>query len=166
MAIGVSNGSISGLQTISTSQVGIAQYDPKSVLVFFGGVPLSEGLSSNTFITAKRTEATFQIHVGTDGEVIRTRTNNTTGMYQLTYRKGSSNNTRLSAIHTTDETTGLIAVPMLLIDFNGATLVASTQAWIRDYAEVVYQTDEPTVTWTFDSKDMALFNSGLSGAQP
>lgn len=159
--VAVLNGVIQDLPDFGSNLGSLRKYDPKEVSITYGGISISDGIAPGTFIEINRNSPIYTKFVGTDGEVIRVRTNDRTGTIRVTYRQGSSTHPVLSAVAASDEITGVVAVPFALFDFNGSTTSISSQAWIREYPDIIYSDIEDIVTWTWDCRDVTPFLGGF-----
>ena len=126
----------------------LAQYDPAKVAATWGAIPLLEGIASGTFITLERSERTWALDVGSDGEAARRRTNNFTGIVRFTLRNGSLTNNILTSALQADEITGTVVSPFLMSDFSGTTTWASPLAFLDGWPQESFGTDESNRTWS------------------
>ena len=108
----------------------LGRYDPKSVIATWGVIPLLSGRAPSQFITMERRTRTWALPVGVDGEAARVRTNDFTGIVNITLRNGSLTNTALTVALQIDEITGLAPTPFFMTDFSGLTVWSSPLAFL------------------------------------
>ena len=65
----------------------VSTYDPKEVVVTFGAIPL-DGYADGTFVEVAPAGEAFARHVGADGEVSRSKSNDNTHDVTLTLKSG------------------------------------------------------------------------------
>jgi hypothetical protein len=140
--------------------MGVRNYDPKSVVAVFAGIPIS-GYAKGTFINISFNEDAFNLTVGADGEGCRAKTNNESAVIEFTLMQSSSVNDLLSAIHNLDKTSpgGDGIGPFLLKDLFGTTIIAAEKAWIRKMADAGYANEPTDRVWTVET-DFAVVNLG------
>jgi hypothetical protein len=134
----------------------VRTYDPKSVIITIGGVPMS-GFSDATFVEIARDEATWTKVVGADGFVTRGKTNNFSGTMTLTLKQSSPSNDVLSGFAALDELTNSGIVPILVKDLSGNSTYFSGQGWVQQYANSTFSKDISDREWTIALADLDLF---------
>lgn len=127
----------------------LRRYDPSEVLMIWGGIPVTESIAKGTFITVSRNTRTWTLERGCDGEMVRVRTEDQSGLVRLTLMAGSRMNSVLSSVAGADEITGLFACPLFIRDFSGRSLHTSAFAYIEVVPDKVYSTVPVPVEWTF-----------------
>ena len=135
-------------------------YDPKKVIVTFGGVPIS-GFADGEFVNADRTNDMFTMVSGADGNATRSKSNDKTGTVQITLLQTSESNKYLSAIQIVDENANEGVLPLLISDVSGTSFVASPFAYIAKPVNVTEAKDVGNRVWTFQCVDMDIFESGV-----
>lgn len=128
----------------------VKTYDPKRVIVTFGGIPIT-GWADGTFIKVTAHADRFTKKVGADGEVMRARSNDDTHTIDITINQTSLANTALNAIKDIDRLTGLGCRPFSITDLNGVGLMFWPQAWIQKCPDVEHAKDVGTRAWIFDT---------------
>lgn len=134
----------------------VRTYDPKSVIITIGGVPMS-GFSDATFVEIVRDEATWTKVVGADGYVTRGKTNNFSGTMTLTLKQSSPSNDVLSGFAALDELTNSGIVPILVKDLSGNSTYFTGQGWVQQYANSTFSKDISDREWTIALADLDLF---------
>lgn len=134
----------------------VRTYDPKSVIITIGGVPMS-GFSDGTFLEVNRDEATWNKVVGADGYVTRGKTNNFTGTITLTLKQSSPSNDVLSGFMAADEISNVGIVPILIKDLSGNSTYFSAQGWIQQYPSSTFGKEINDREWTIALADLDLF---------
>lgn len=138
---------------------GVKTYDPKNVSVIVGGKIVS-GFTDGTFITAERTEDMWNMKVGVDGIGTRAKTNNRSGKYTITLHQSSSSNDDLSAFAAADELSDTGAVPVLIKDNSGRSLVTSATAWVKKYPNAEFAKEVSNRVWVLETDEMVIFEGG------
>lgn len=128
----------------------VKTYDPKKVIVTFGGVPIS-GFADGTFIAVKPASDTWVKKVGADGEVSRVKTNDDTSEVTLTLKATSPSNTYLTGVRTTDKLTGAGVLALTISDLSGTLVLFWPQAWIKKMPEVNRAKELGDTVWDFDT---------------
>jgi hypothetical protein len=126
----------------------LGTYYPDQVALIACGILVS-GYASGTFITVERTEDSFKLQKGADGEGVRTRTNNRSGTITFTLLQSSLTNILLSALMTLDETSagGDGILPSLLKDNSGTTLAKAEESWLTKPSNIEYADDGTNREW-------------------
>jgi hypothetical protein len=138
----------------------LRDYDPRSIMIRWGGTNLNQGIASGTFITVARNGPTWRHLKGSDGEAARSRTNDFGGRVDFTLSKQSLTNTLLSAQLQADEITGLIVFPFGLVDINGLTVWSSPLAYLEGWPEDSYGTEEINRNWSLICDPLIPFPGG------
>src|SRR4051812_46637986 len=105
-------------------------YDPKRNVLAFLGLNIT-GYAEGTFIKVARGADTFTKHVGSDGEVARTRSRDKSGSITITLMGSSLSNDDLSVAAALDELRGDGVGPILLKDLQGSSIAGGPNAWVR-----------------------------------
>ena len=134
----------------------VFNYDPKNVSVIVGG-KIAQGFADGTFIKAERNEQAQTLKVGVDGEGTRAKNNNRSGKVTITLMQSSTFNDVLSAYAALDELSDSGAVPLLIRDNNGDTLITALTCWVQKYADVEYAKEVSTRTWVLETDELLMF---------
>lgn len=137
----------------------VATFDPKSVLISFGGVPLS-GFADGTFLELTADTQQFTKVVGADGFTTRVKSNDYGGILTLTLSQSSPSNDVLSGFLALDRTTNTAVLPLLIKDMSGTTLVFAAQAWIQQFPDTAFGNEINNRAWIFDLADLDLLIGG------
>lgn len=137
----------------------VRTYDPKSVILTVGGVPMS-GFADGTFVRVTRANDSFTKVSGADGVVSRSKTNDVSGSLEITLAQTSPSNDVLSAFMTADELTNTGVVPVMCKDVSGRSILFSAFAWVKKPADVEFGKDISNRTWTLDCADLFM---GVAG---
>jgi hypothetical protein len=129
----------------------VKSYDPKKVVVTFGGVPIS-GYTDGDFIEVAPNDADgFKKQVGADGEVGRSQSNDNTHSVTITLMQSSMSNAHFHSIRTADKISGRTILPLSITDMNGASLQFWQEAWIKGDPTWGYGKEMKERQWTFDT---------------
>lgn len=136
-------------------------YDPKDVIVSFGGVTL-EGFGEDSIIKVTRNEDLFSIKVGADGQGARTRNANKSGRAELTLLNSSDSHKYLSDQIAIDELAGEGVGVFAVDDINsGKSSCHAAAAWIVRHPDWERSKEMGETTWIFESLDMDINHEGL-----
>jgi hypothetical protein len=134
----------------------VRTYDPASVIITIGGVPMS-GFTDGTFLEITRDEAMWSKIVGADGYVTRGKTNNFSGNLTLTLKQSSPSNDVLSGFAAVDELTNSGIVPVLIKDLSGTSTYFSGQGWIQQYPNSTFAKEITDRQWVVQLATLDLF---------
>lgn len=134
-------------------------YNANNVVAVLGGKLLS-GFADGTFITVEQNADTWIPIVGTDGNVTRARSNDTSGKLTIMLQQSSPSNSYLMSLATADALTGKGAVPFLLRDTNGETLISALQVFNTKPPSVEYSREVTNRSWDFYLVGMTIFVGG------
>jgi hypothetical protein len=137
----------------------VTTYDPKKVIITFGGVPLG-GFADGTFVQVDPSGDFFTKKIGADGEVTRSMSNDNTHTVAITLQQSSLSNQYLSTCKTADKLTGLGTLPLSITDLNGASLFFWPQAWINADPGWGFAKENTDRAWTFQTGQIATQNEG------
>lgn len=137
----------------------VRSYDPKSVIITIGGVPIS-GFADGTFLEVTADTQQFTKIVGADGFTTRVKSNNYGGVMTLTLSQSSPSNDVLSSILAADRASNLGVVPILIKDLSGTTIIFSGTGWIQQFPDVVFGNEINNRAWVLDLADIDLLIGG------
>lgn len=137
----------------------VREYNPAEVNLIVGG-NIIQGYAEDTFVVVARNEQSFTLNIGSDGEGVRSKSNNFSGTLTLTLQQGSPSNDILSALNQADELNGGGVVSLLLQDANGTSLVAMETAWIQRPADQEFARESGTREWVIETDRMTTFVGG------
>jgi hypothetical protein len=138
-------------QTVST-------YDPKEVVITFGAVPI-DGYADGTFVEVAPSGEAFTRHVGADGEVSRSKSNDNTHNVTVTLKQSSLSNEYLSVCNKADRLTGHAMLPLSITDLNGGTLYFWAEAWV-EVPSWSFGKEQSDRAWVFHTGQIAGENQG------
>ena len=137
----------------------IRTFDPKSVIVTIGGVPMS-GYADGTFLTVDRDEDAFSKVTGADGVTSRVKSNNRSGTMTLSLTQTSSSNDVLSGFVALDEIANAGVVPILVKDVSGNSLFFSATGWVKKFPSSEFGKEISNRDWVLDLADVDVFVGG------
>ncbi len=137
----------------------VKTYDPKKVIVTFGGVPIT-GFADGTFVQVDPNAESFTRKVGADGEVVRAKTNDNTHTVVITLQQSSASNSFLGNAYNTDKLTGAGMLPLSITDLNGGTIAFWPQAWIQTDPSWGYAKETTDRGWTLHTGQIATNAKG------
>jgi hypothetical protein len=136
-------------------------YDPKSVILVVGGVPIS-GYADGTFVEVAREVDTFSKKTGADGYTTRIKSNNTSGTVTITLMQTSPSNDVLSGFAALDQLSNAGVVPVMVKDSSGTSINVSAQGWIRKVPDQAFGAEINTREWAIDCAELLVFVGGNS----
>jgi hypothetical protein len=133
-------------------------YDPKKLVVTFGGVPLG-GYGDSTFVEIAPNNADG-VHkkIGADGEVSRSFDADNTHQVTVTLMQSSDSNAYLSGVRNADKLTGHSILPLSITDLSGGSMGFWPQAWIRGDPTWGYGKEDQERQWIIDTGQQAEDN--------
>jgi hypothetical protein len=129
--------------------MGVLTYDPKKVILTFGGHQLT-GFAEGTAIKIKRKEDMWTMQIGVDGEGTRSKSNNKSAEVEAILMQSSNSNDALSILALVDENTNGAALPLTCVDLSGRSLFQAESAWIRKYPDSDFADKAGPRSWFFD----------------
>lgn len=139
--------------------MGLLNYDPKAVVVTYQGVNVT-GYQDGTFIEVERAADSFTKHVGSGGQVARSKSADRSGKITLTLMAVSPTNDLLSALLILDETSGLNYGSFQLKDLHGNLKCQAHETWIMKAPKVERAEKTGSVVWIFECSDIDIFAGG------
>lgn len=136
-------------------------FNPSLYVVTFGGI-LVRGFAADTHIQVARNEDSFTESVGAQGDVVRTRSNNKSGIVTVTLQAESPTNDQFSARLLADELSpaGIPAGALLVKYLNGATFISSDKAYLRKFSDVEVGTEAGNREWIVSCAELNMFVGG------
>ena len=108
-------------------------YDADQVSISIAGFPIDSGYADGEFLRVVQEADDFTDEVGTDGEVVRSKTNDRRANIFIILMQTASGNGALSALSNLDLLTanGAGIAPFLVKDNNGNQLYTGAACWVR-----------------------------------
>jgi hypothetical protein len=133
----------------------VSSYDPKKVIITFGGVPIG-GYADGTFVQIDPSGETWTKKVGADGEVVRGLSNDNTDTIQITLLQTSLSNHYLRTVMNADRLTGLGMLPLSFTDLNTMETHFWPQAWVSTRPATGRATETTDTQWTIHTGQRAV----------
>jgi hypothetical protein len=127
-----------------------SKYDPANIVLTVGDKDIA-GFAEGTFIEVERAVDAFTTTVGSDGEATRTKSQNRMGTIKVTLQQASLSNDTLQALAQLDEDSSTGAVPIMLKDFGGKTLVQAKKGWVKKKANSPFANTSENREWIIES---------------
>lgn len=123
-------------------------YDPDQVTVTIAGI-LIGGFADGQFIQIEKDTQDFQDVVGTDGEVVRSKSNDKRATVTISLIQTSASNQLLSALLAADKASanGAGVGPLLIRDRSGTSLFTAENAWISKSPSVTFDRTATSREW-------------------
>ncbi len=141
---------------------GAKVYDADQVTLVFMGIPIDSGFNDGEFCTIEQSAQDFDVVVGTDGEVTRSKTGNRHAVIKVKLLQTSSGNGALSALNNLDVLTpgGAGIGPMLIRDRQGTSLYTASKSWIAKPPDVAFDRTATAREWTLECANLVRFDGG------
>lgn len=134
-------------------------YDPGQVALIVGGKIIS-GFSENSMVKVSRNDQAYKLTVGVDGEGTRSRSRNKSGKVEIMLMSSSASNDLLSALAIADEASNSGAVPVLMKDGSGRTIVSAATAWVQKIPDSEKAKEVKDQTWILETDEVNIFLGG------
>lgn len=130
-------------------------YDFKQVSLIVG-VQQIEGFEDGTEIVAERNEDSFTSKVDVDGNITRSRSNNTSGRITFTLSQFSKSNSYLQTLANLDERSGAGVVPSKISDKSNPSVeqVIATESWIVKPSSKSFGRESGPREWIIECANM------------
>lgn len=138
-------------------------YDAAQVTMVFMGILIDSGLAEGEFLSIDQEAADYEMKVGADGQVGRSRTNNLSAAIKLKLMQTSDGNTALGALRIA----GLLAKngadvgPMLVRDrLSGVRMYTAQSCWIAKPPSVVFANQIQMNEWELNCDALIRVDAG------
>ena len=144
----------------STSAKPLKTYDPRDVIVLLNGIPIG-GFADGTFININRNVETFGYLTGVDGEFVRFKRADKSGLITLTLNQSSDSNSILQSQHELDliSNTGAFGI-FISYKFTGATYTSSN-AFVVSHPDADLSKEATTREWKILCDPLEIREVGL-----
>jgi len=141
----------------------LKRYDAAQMTLVFMGILIDSGFADGEFLTIEQSAPDYEVVVGTDGEVGRSRTNNRHATIKVKLMHTSDGNTFLSVLSNA----GLLAKngadigPMLVRDrVSGICVYTASKCWISKPPDVSYENKVAMREWTLEVDSLVRVDAG------
>lgn len=141
----------------------LKRYDAAQVTLILANVPVSSGFNEGEFLTIQPSAPDYEVVVGTDGEVGRSRTNNRHATIKVKLMHTSDGNTLLSVLLNA----GLLAkngadVGALLVRdrVSGLCMYTASECWIAKPPDVAYDNKITPREWELQCAYLIRIDAG------
>lgn len=134
----------------------IKTYDPKSVAIIIGGAIITGWVR----VAVEYEDDAYEHSVGVDGEEMRTKKNDLRATMTLALNQSSLSNDVLSALAVLDRTVNGGAVPALIKDNSGRSLMSSESIWVKRVPSLSREAGPSEVEWTFSVSNAVITHGG------
>ena len=132
----------------------LATVDADQFRIAVAGIPISNGAGASgyadgQFLKVSQNADGFLTVVGTDGTVVRSKSNNRLVDIELSLLQSSVSNTALSALYFLDsnQANGAGIGSFVCEDLSGTTLILCTRCWIQKPADVTLNRSAEPRVW-------------------
>lgn len=138
------------------------KYNPKLVIVTYGGLPLT-GWADGAFLNVESNDDAFTLVIGTSGEGCRSVTNNASAKFTVTLGQWSPSNDYLMICHKVDVATmgANPVLPFIVTNMNNGEGVFSAHAWITKFPTQTYDREAGNREWVFET-ELFIPREGIS----
>jgi len=137
----------------------IYTYDPKLLLVTFGGIPLT-GFADGTFLAVVRNSDMFSEVTGADGETSRAKSNDRSGLATITLKQTSPSNDVLSAFALADEEANAGVRTFMAKDALGTSIFFSAFAYVKKIPDSAFGKEINNREWSLFLSDLRVLVGG------
>lgn len=141
----------------------LKRYDASQVTLVLANVLIDSGYADGEFLTIEQSAPDYEVVVGTDGQVGRSRTNNRHATIKLKLMHTSDGNTLLTAVSNA----GLLAkngadIGSLLVRdrVSGVCMYTAANCWIAKPPDVSYDNKITMREWTFECDSLVRIDAG------
>jgi len=133
----------------------VSTYDPGKGVLSFAGYPI-HGFADGTAIEAERTNDSFSMVSGADGEVARSASRDRTGFVTVHLLQTSASNDDLSRQLDLDEKFGTGVGPLQFKDLSGRTVFKASASWVRKPPALSNGKEVTERVWIIDCGDLDI----------
>ncbi len=140
-------------------------FDPKNHTIVFGTIKIpGEDLGTDEFFNLSPESDAWEDEVGVGGHVQRNKINDERATVTITAMKTARVNDALSAYYNLDRATpgGLGAVPFVMRDRSGTTVVTAAESWLMRLPDNVRGRQAGTTQWQIRLAKVKAFYGGNS----
>jgi hypothetical protein len=136
-------------------------YDPDQVTVSFAGQNIT-GWADGEFVRIEQETDNFSDVVGTDGEVVRSKTNDRRATITFLLMQTSDSNDVLSALANNDlaNSGGEEVNPFVVKDLQGRAIFQAENAWISKPPDVSFDREATAREWTLRCDSIVRLDGG------
>jgi hypothetical protein len=136
-------------------------YDADQITVSVAGIPLG-GYAEGEFLRIEQESDDFEDVVGTDGEVTRSKTNDTRANVTILLMQSSDSNDLLSALSNTDRRApnGAGVGAFLVRDRNGRALYTGAASWVKRPPNATFDRTATAREWQIRVANLERFDGG------
>jgi hypothetical protein len=139
------------------------QYDPHLVTLTVGGHTMV-GFHSGTFIKVNRSNPTWKLEKGAQGEGVRTRNRDKSGMVVFTLQSTSPSNSDLRTMGINDEEAIRPEPVPVMLKYggpadDGAVIWSGKEAWLEKPADSEFADEHTPCEWTLVVDDLRYANN-------
>jgi hypothetical protein len=141
----------------------LKRYDAAQVTVCLMGILVDSGFAEGEFLTIKQNAPDYEIVVGTDGQVTRSRTNNRSAEIELKLMQTSDGNTLLSAMSNTGLLTANgsdIGILLVRDRISGLCMYTAQNCWIAKPPDVTMDIKATSRVWTLNVDSLLRVDAG------
>jgi hypothetical protein len=141
----------------------LKRYDAAQVTLVFMGILIDSGFADGEFLTIEQSAPDYEVVVGTEGQVGRSRTNNRHAVIKVKLMHTSDGNTFLGALLNA----GILARngsdigPMLVRDrVSGTCMYTAANCWIAKPPDVSYDNKVTMREWELQCDSLVRVDTG------
>jgi hypothetical protein len=131
-------------------------YDPNSLSVVFGGVPMS-GFAEDSMLTIERENPLYKVTTDIHGVMSRCKINKDMTKITITLTQSSYSNNVLSNFVEMDRLSNSGVFPVSIKEPTGTTLFACTHAFVLESPKVEFASEEKTREWVIQASGVTQY---------
>ena len=132
-------------------------FDPKKVKVTVAGLNIV-GFSEEK-VMVERSNNSWELTVGCDGEATRVKSNDLSGKITLTLQQTSPSNDFLTTVFYNDQANNEV-VRVEILDTSGKSKIVAAKAWIEKMPEASYGKTHSDRQWVFCTNNISYYMAG------
>lgn len=140
----------------------VKTFDIKRYPCIYGNHIVS-GFATDNAISVEYKSDAWTLQVGADGEAARSKSNDYSATITLELMQTSLSNNALSTFYQADQLGNAGALPFLLKDLNGNTVLSAETAWIVKMTNVTISREVQSRIWTLETNALISFVAGNQG---
>jgi hypothetical protein len=141
----------------------LKRYDAAQVTMILANVPISSGFNEGEFLTIEQSAPDYEVVVGTDGEVGRSRTNNGHAVIKVKLMHTADGNTLLTVLSNAGKLAknGADVGALMVRDrVSGLCMYTAAECWIAKPPDVSYDSKITPREWTLECANLIRFDAG------
>lgn len=128
-------------------------YDPKNITLIYDQVVI-EGFADGSFVNVEYNADSWTFRKGSDGNGVRSKTNDQSARFTITLMPGATGNLPLNRNLQADKVSNSGVKPISLIDSSTGDFFVAEGAWVVREPGQDYQTEAQNREWILEADDV------------